>query len=721
MLGIKENTSTVETNHVVADDWSANWNGSVAIKITALVVWIVIAYSFVIAIILLNKTTSELEEKMGSQARHVAHEFAIHNYHPDNNSNLGELERIIINRGFLAARILYKDEEKWIGKILSHKKTKELPSIAQPLLMHASASPEATLELFHRPYKQLAQGEKIQSLVTIVLSILGFGFMHVYITSRVLKRPFQAIEEASQRVINGDLTIRMDARRQDEFGRLATFFNNMLDRIQSDNTELKETLEHLQATQNKLIKSQQDANAANEAKSLFLANMSHEIRTPMNAILGYTQILQCDKTLEDNQQTSIEAIGRSGNHLLDLINNVLDISKIEAGRMELNRVDFYINNLIQDLSEMFRLNCQKNQIEWNISTNIKSEVLAVHGDEGKLRQVLINLLSNAVKFTSNGGVTLSLKKTPGNQFVFEVIDTGPGIPENSLNKIFEIFQQDEQGIKKGGSGLGLAISKKQIGLMGGTLKVESIPGKGSRFYFSIHLPPATNKMPENIAKKTIPKLVAGTHIKALVVDDIPENRDVMYTILTETGIETQKADDGPSSITIARDFQPDIIFMDYHMPGMSGLDAISRIKEHAKKPFLAIMVTASSFEVNQRQFNESRIARIITKPFTIEDIISCLSMFLGASFVDDEHSVIAGKKSIANNPVELTSIKVPAEIIGQLKDAAEFNLVTDLERISSRLHQLGDEYLPLSKRLQYLIRKFDLTEIRNLADGLSSE
>jgi signal transduction histidine kinase len=327
-----------------------------------------------------------------------------------------------------------------------------------------------------------------------------------------------------------------------------------------------------------------------DAKSIFLANMSHEIRTPLSAILGYSQILQRKSDLQSDVRNAVSTIKNSGEHLLALINDILDLSKIEVGRMELQNADFDLTALIDTLSTMFRMRCEQKGLAWRVEwqegregkegmegdTSLPSFLpfppfrILVHGDEGKLRQVLLNLLSNAVKFTDSGEVILRISTSHSHThplthslFLFEVIDTGVGIPPQDREIIFEPFQQGQEGAAKGGTGLGLTIAKRQIELMGGKLDFESpfslLPspspspqpspvkgegrgegsecGVGTRFFFTLPFEPAKemSSLPAE-AKRTVVHLAEGYQVKALVADDVPETRDVLSKFLSDISL-----------------------------------------------------------------------------------------------------------------------------------------------------------------------------------------
>ena len=337
--------------------------------------------------------------------------------------------------------------------------------------------------------------------------------------------------------------------------------------------------ETLQTQNAQLTEARETAVQANKAKSLFLANMSHEIRTPMNAILGYAQILQRDADLSGAQSRSVETIHRSGEHLLTLINDVLDISKIEAGRMELHPADFNLQAMLDGLGVMFQVRCEQKQLAWHLHKPGEDRLL-VHGDEAKLSQVLINLLGNAVKFTPTGDVRLEVTTLPDEKYRFEIIDAGPGIPADVQAAIFEPFHQAAGGIKEGGTGLGLAIARRLLELMGGQLELDSTAGTGSRFYFALSLPPAKGEVIDSADAhwSQVSHLAPGYRVRALVADDVVENRDVLSSLLADIGVEVILAENGREALEKTQAGATDIVFLDIRMPEMDGREAAQQIR-----------------------------------------------------------------------------------------------------------------------------------------------
>jgi PAS domain S-box-containing protein len=449
------------------------------------------------------------------------------------------------------------------------------------------------------------------------------------------------------------------------------------------------------------------ADSANQAKSAFLSNMSHEIRTPMNAILGYAQILKRDKTLHKSQRDGLNIIESSGNHLLNLINDILDISKIEAGKMEFSANDFNLAAIVKELSNLFRLRCEEKKLAWK--TEVFSDAsIPVYGDEIKIKQILINLLGNAVKFTDSGTITLRISKYNSNDiYLFEVIDTGKGITLANQRSIFDPFQQAEEGRVKGGTGLGLSISQKMIELMGGKLCLDSEPGKGARFYFTLELPPAI----EDVAVTTysgpkVSHIAEGYSVKAVIADDVKLNRDVLTEILAEIGAEVLTAENGQEAVDLVMSHIPDIVFMDMRMPVMNGIEAIQIIKKRFPQ-VKTVAITASVFAHQREIIAKTGCDDYISKPFRIERIFECLAKLLNIKFKYEE----APKEDNfleSQPPLDVSKVKLPLVFFTLLSNAAELYNITTLEKALEDLAQTSEECKLLADTLKQYLNKYDM-------------
>ncbi|MBC8095613.1 MAG: response regulator, partial [Akkermansiaceae bacterium] len=459
-----------------------------------------------------------------------------------------------------------------------------------------------------------------------------------------------------------------------------------------------------------------EAEAANLAKSDFLASMSHEIRTPLNAILGYTQLMRRDAALPPEQHDAIAAISSSGQHLLGLINEILDLSKIEAGRMELNVSDFDVAALANGLAATFRPLCAQKRIAFRLQVDAAGRS-GVRGDEGKLRQVLINLLGNAVKFTSTGEVYLHLKAGPDHRWLFEVIDTGLGIPEDEQQHIFKPFHQGSGAQHQGGTGLGLAIAQRQVELLGGKLELQSERGIGSRFGFSVPLPPALAA----VEQESLPlnRRIAGARtVRALVVDDNRENRNVIGGMLEAAGCEVTFAPSGEAALVEVRARQPDIIFLDLLMPGMSGAETARKIvaETNGKCPPL-IAHTASALTRYREEALAAGCVDFFAKPFRCERLYECLEQHLGVTF--EETAPVATESPVVS-PLKLDRVALPESLCARLMVAAELHSTTALKACLQELRQHGPEATRLATEIRHLMRSYDMDGIQRLLSDIAA-
>ncbi|MCP4751401.1 MAG: response regulator, partial [Proteobacteria bacterium] len=506
---------------------------------------------------------------------------------------------------------------------------------------------------------------------------------------------------------------------QDYTGELEYMKGNLEQLVEERTSELAEAYEEASRAGKMAAEARDQAITANRTKSQFLSNMSHEIRTPMNAILGYTQILLRDKALTRNQQDGIVTIQKSGNNLLDIINDILDMSKIEAGRMDLKPVDFNLSELIHDLAMMFKMRCEQRGLKWETQGIIADEELFLHGDEGKIRQVLINLLGNAVKFTDGGSVLLNCRKQEGKRFLFEVEDTGAGIPENALDTIFDPFRQEEQGLEKGGTGLGLAISNKQVALMGGELKVESQLGLGSRFFFTLKLPPAVEEVRQSRKEsRTVIGLSPDSRVKALVVDDHQLNREILTKMLKDIHAEVSEAEDGVIALKMIKEDPPQIVFIDFRMPNMNGVEAIKHIRDEYEDQIKIVLVTATAYDHEFDALKSSGCDQLIKKPFLFERICQALKELLAVTFIyDDETATTETHEAVVGEKRDFSNVKLPQELYQRLKESAELSLITEVKKAVREIDDLGPEMSNLVKALQDMLGSY---ETDNLVEFLEN-
>jgi two-component system sensor histidine kinase/response regulator len=383
------------------------------------------------------------------------------------------------------------------------------------------------------------------------------------------------------------------------------------------------------------------AESASEAKSVFLANMSHEIRTPMNAILGFSQVMLRDPALTPAQRKHLETINRSGEHLLRLINDVLEMSRIEAGRIELQSTNFDLPALLNDLEDLFRLRAEARGLDFVVRADPALPQF-VYGDENKLRQIFINLIGNALKFTHRGSVTVSLaaERSPTGllHLAGEVTDTGEGIAPEELPKLFRQFEQTESGEQaRTGTGLGLAISREFARLMGGDVRVTSERGRGTTFRLEVTMEEAS--VVATADRRESPRTFAlppgHPTVRVLIGDDTEDNRELLRQLLDAAGFETRAACDGEETLAMIIEWRPHLALLDLRMPRLDGLAVIRRIRTHAD-PALArtriIAITANAFAEDERDVAAAGGDEFMRKPFREEELFTKIAQLTGAEY-----------------------------------------------------------------------------------------
>jgi len=518
--------------------------------------------------------------------------------------------------------------------------------------------------------------------------------------------------KAVDRDLNYSQPARAEVSVQLPYGRIAAISGLSLSalvifglvlRLSKQARSLRRNNTTLAATNDHLDKARRQADAANHAKSQFLANMSHEIRTPMNAILGYAQIMRRSADLAPDHRQAVDTIQTSGDHLLRLINDVLDISKIEAGRMELDPNNFDLRQMLESLGVMFALQCQTKGLSWTLS-GLGEKALLVYGDEPKLRQVLINLLGNAVKFTSSGSVSFTLELLQGDRFRFVVEDSGPGMTNEEVELLFQPFQQGAAGHEKGGTGLGLTIAQRQLKLMHGDLDIESTPGTGSRFSFVLRLLPAHGAVQAQDTGgewSRVKCLAPGSTARILVADDVVENREILRDMLADIGVEVELAKDGQEALEKLDAFAPDLVFFDIRMPVLGGKEALREMRDETRwQQIKAVAISASVLEHERQGYLQAGFDDFIDKPFRFEWICACLSRHLGIEYEYEEAG--AEDETSLKEYIDWSGLSLDAEMHTQLREAAEIYSVTDIEDYLREIENQSPAHRKLAEHLRGL-------------------
>jgi signal transduction histidine kinase/DNA-binding response OmpR family regulator len=459
-------------------------------------------------------------------------------------------------------------------------------------------------------------------------------------------------------------------------------------------------------------KAQNLAEAANVAKSSFLANMSHELRTPLNAILGFSSLMCKDLQLSDAQLTNLDIINRSGQHLLTLINDILEMSKIEAGRIQLENMPFDLGHMVRDVTDMMDIRAKDKSLCLLID---QSSVFPrfILGDEARLRQVLINLVGNAIKFTEQGGVTVRLgtRENSISHLMIDVEDSGPGITPEDQQRLFQPFVQlGNQGDNKG-TGLGLAITRQFVQLMGGNIDLKSELGKGS--IFRIDLPLKSVNEADIIRSKEettgeVEGLAPGQPIyRILIVEDQLENQLLLTQLMERLGFQVKLAKNGAQAVQLFQSWQPHLIWMDWRMPVMDGLEATRRIRELPDgKKVKIVAVTASAFKDERDETIKAGMDDFVRKPYRFNEIYNTLAKQIGVQYTYT-NSQLADK--VVGEPLTEQMLSVlPLELCNELINTLNS---LDSDRISIVIQQVAVHDLKLYKTLSHLAENFDYPTI----------
>ncbi len=438
-----------------------------------------------------------------------------------------------------------------------------------------------------------------------------------------------------------------------------------------------------------LVLARNAAEAANRAKSVFLASMSHELRTPLNSILGFSSLMRKDAALSGSQRETLDIIARSGEHLLTLINDVLEMAKIEAGRIEMENEPLDLGNLVRDVIDMMQVRAREKGLRLLIDQSSEFPRF-IRGDEARLRQVIINLVGNAVKFTDQGGVTLRLgvKSNAQMHLLVEVEDSGIGIREEDQKMLFQPFVQFGESAIQKGTGLGLSITKQYVELMGGKIGFESAFGKGSVFRVEL---PVENILESEIdsRRREETREIAGLapdspRFSILIVEDQKENQLLLFQLMKRIGLDTLIAENGKEAVEIFDKWHPDLIWMDRRMPVMDGIEATRKIREMPGGGKVKIVaVTASAFREQREELLSAGMDDFVRKPYRFNEIYDCLKRQLGVEYVYEGGEAEEREATLEKGMLSVLPDDLRVELKGALESLESGRIESALGKVSS--------------------------------------
>lgn len=624
-------------------------------------------------------------------------------------------------------------------------RTKSAPQAEQMLylLNEMTSTQQELLQADLTKGRQGLSNAQIQSFVGgVLVLILGAGMAFIF--REMIAGSIRRLTGTAEHIAGGDLEVFAQVESGDEIGRLARTLNIMTERLRETIGSLKRQTHQLetmveinQRWAGELATAKEAAEAASRAKSEFLANMSHELRTPLNGILGYAQILKRDKKLNPAQGNAVNIIQASGEHLLTLIEDILDLSKIEARKLELSPTDFHLSNFLEGIAGMFHIRTQQKKGITFTYEQLTPLPYVIRADEKRLRQILINLLGNAIKFTNQGQVIFRVglvepetqlaigvtEQASTGKIRFEVADTGIGILPEQLNRIFLPFEQvGDARYRVEGTGLGLAITKNLVEAMAGKLEVESEFGQGSTFRLELEFPVLW--MTDEAWVSASPREIvgySGRRRRLLVVDDELHNRSMLVNLLEPLGFELFEAEDGQEAIYQTLAVRPDVILMDLAMPKIDGFEAVRTIRQlpefHTAEHTAIIATSVNAFQDDIKQSMLAGCDAFLVKPVEVEKLFALLALHLDLNWIyGDELQAASVIKETFPPLTEASLTPPPPETIAILFDLAMKGEIPTLGKQAEQLEALDERYKPFARKLRQLVEEFNEDQILMLIE-----
>ena len=643
-------------NSKMPDRWRNKWRGSITIKLAAPLLLILIALGLSAATVVHKRFVQELPRNILMDADRIA--YAVSAYLIDREGGQPLELRQIIENAMTGSHFLGGSITLGVRDVLAGQSASELGDVERlkRLIAYTNKMAEgdaliAELNLFHRPQPWLVREHRKEVLLSYGFAVVIFGLLVAGLIKMVVITPLLRLLSATKAVSDSDMTSRIDNSRNDEIGELADFFNRMLDKLHNKQDELS-----LAVT---------IAESASNAKSAFLANMSHEIRTPLTAILGFSEMLKDNGISKLDSHQYVDCILRAGNHLQQIINDILDMSKIEAGQLVIENSEVELFEVLQDCELLMRPYAEEKQLKFRVKHKFPLPRVIVT-DALRLKQILLNLCSNAIKFTGDGNVDIVVEYIKeGRLLQFDVTDTGVGMSKEELESLFKPFSQVDATTTRqyGGSGLGLCICRELVTSLGGVIDCQSRKGIGSRFSFTINPGPIRedqliyhaeeNEPAGRQAQVTLqPGSLSG---RVLLAEDTLDNQKLIAMYIKRAGAALVVVDNGKQALDRALSEEFDLILMDMQMPVMGGLVATARLRASGYKgPIIAL--TANALKEDRERSRNAGVDDYLTKPVDLSRFNEVLIQYLKPSKVDKSNP-LTGKR---------------AQVLGDYADDPEF-------------------------------------------------